>query len=101
MKLVVDGSHSSSSGFTGGFSTFPTLQGLLRGRRAVPSLALDEIKFLRCLHLKGLHYGCQDMGLKYSFSPCAASVSWIALPGWTSSPFLIRRQRDPVAFAVE
>lgn len=37
-------SHSSSSGCTGGFSTFPTLQGLLRGHRAVPLLALDEIK---------------------------------------------------------
>ena len=35
-------SHSSSSGFTGGISTFPTLQGLLRVHRAVPSLALDE-----------------------------------------------------------
>src|SRR4051812_13720900 len=38
-------SHSSSSVFTGGISTFPTLQGLLRGQRAVPSLALDEIGY--------------------------------------------------------
>lgn len=38
-------SHSSSSACTGGFSTFPTLQGLLRDHRAVPSLALDEISY--------------------------------------------------------
>lgn len=44
---------------TGGFSTFPTLRGLLRCQRADPSTALDEMLY-SCSHLSGMSGGCQD-----------------------------------------